>query len=142
MRKIMIWVLALILLVGSAFGIVYLNGSNCSVNLNSASEYYVLTGDMSCPDTNGLNITNDNIILNCNNLIINGSGSNYGVFEAYSSKAIVNNCTISGFQYGIYVYHSDNSNFTNNVVYGNAKAGLMCLMHPALSLLLQNCQQT
>jgi len=85
---------------------------NCGDTLN---ESYTMSGNLnltSCPG-DGLIINVSNIVLDCNGYNITGSSSGSGVLIDYSDNNTIQNCTINGFNEGIYI------NGTNTTVYHN-----------------------
>jgi len=94
-------------------------------NIDS-SGYYVLESDVS---SNGTCLTIDavDVVLNCNGHTITGNGSGsdsgYGIsLTGNADNAIIENCSIKSYYYGIYTVVGAFSNtFRNNVVYNPSK---------------------
>ena len=92
---------------------------------STITENTTLDADMTCPATNGINISANNIVLDCAGHSITGSGSGYGIYLS-GNNSVIKNCKISGFQNGVYLdYASGNtiSNVTANSNTGNPGSG-------------------
>jgi parallel beta-helix repeat protein len=80
-----------------------------------------------CPG-NGLIIGADNIVFDCNGLIIsgdgNGQGNNYGVYLYQNENVTIKNCNIQNFFYGIGTMFSDNNLITGNNISFNINDGI------------------
>lgn len=61
-------------------------------------------------------ITKNNITLDCNNYNITGSGTGYGIYLSYKSGVTIRNCLISNFSNGITFYESSNNTLNNNII--------------------------
>ncbi len=104
---------------------VIVNITNCMV-INSAGSHS-MTGNVDDSDSTAcINITANNVVLNCLGYHVDGdgtSGSDSGIYVYHSSGQNVNvtiqNCNSTGWPYGLYVYNSYNvtikdSNFNQN----------------------------
>ncbi|MEM5828354.1 MAG: right-handed parallel beta-helix repeat-containing protein, partial [Candidatus Aenigmatarchaeota archaeon] len=90
------------------------------------SGYYVLTQDiLNINDTYGINISSDNVILDCLNKTIDGTFSlngapnsnNYGIY-VYGKNVSIRNCYIRDWQVGIFLSSiSNNSVIENNNIF-------------------------
>ena len=78
-----------------------------------------LTESLTCSDL-GLNITANNITLNCNGYTITGYHSGTGIYLSGVSGVTVKNCTVTGFQYGINVNGGSKNILLNNYVTSNS----------------------
>ncbi len=74
---------------------------------------------------NGIIINADNIVLDCNNAVLNGLGSNTGIYLNNKNNNIVKNCTVSNYNYGIYLIGSKNNVFKGNNLTGNTEHNLV-----------------
>jgi len=75
---------------------------------------HVLTYDLHCSGS-GLYIRDDNLDLDCNNHIINGSASGYGIYLDSSEGFSVQNCNVINFSTGVYFFSgSANGKLKNN----------------------------
>ncbi|MBN2517712.1 MAG: hypothetical protein JXB14_02620 [Candidatus Altiarchaeota archaeon] len=86
----------------------YTEITSCSV-LNSAGEYYKLTSDINDHGSSCMNITADNIVLDCAGNTIDGT--NLGIWEAGVNVTGVTgvkiaNCTVQQFHHGMYLENS------------------------------------
>lgn len=75
----------------------------------------------------GLNINSSNIILDCNNSIINGTdhSSTYGVNITGFGNVTIKNCQISDFDLGVYLaVNSTDCTIENNTLYSNAESDI------------------
>ena len=61
-----------------------------------------------------MEITVDNVTLDCNNHKITGANTGYGIYVNSKSGIGIKNCSISGFSYGAYLGSSINNNISNN----------------------------
>jgi hypothetical protein len=82
----------------------------CGSNITTDT---TLTADITGCTENGLNITADNIVLDCNGHTISGTGVGSGIYATRSganayTNLTVKNCTISNFAYDIYASGADN----------------------------------
>jgi parallel beta-helix repeat protein len=71
----------------------------------------------------GLNFTDNNLIFDCNNNVISGSGSNNGI-NLIAQNVTVKNCRINGFSRGIYVKSYPYNNLSGNTIYNNSYSGI------------------
>lgn len=67
----------------------------------------------------GVNVVNDNIIVDCNNSILTGNGVGYGILLNKRRNIIVKNCNISNYEIGIYLDSANNSIINNNYLTKN-----------------------
>jgi len=72
---------------------------------------------------NGISIGEDNIILDCNEAVLNGTGSGKGIDLFLKTNVEIKNCFISNFEYGIHIIAINNT-ITNNTVYSNLRRGI------------------
>ena len=88
----------------------------------------VLTNDLLDCSTNGITIAADNVTLDCNNHIIDGTKvpNTRGVFVNGSRGFTIKNCWVREFNDGILFFlPSDHYTIINNVVLNNTRAGIM-----------------
>ena len=64
-------------------------------------------------------ITKNDIILDCNKHSISGPGFKYGLYLYDRSGVVVTNCNINNFSRGIALFYSNNNELVNNNVSGN-----------------------
>lgn len=70
--------------------------------------------------TQSIEITQDNIALDCNGYnIISSTGSGYGLYLNSRSGVNITNCSVDNFSQGIYFYYSDNNNFIGSIALNN-----------------------
>jgi parallel beta-helix repeat protein len=69
-------------------------------------------------------IAEDEVILDCNNHLVTGPGSGYGIYAAGHADTTIKNCIITNFDYGIYFYSSANNTIKNNIVSSNVLSGI------------------
>ena len=76
-----------------------------------------------CPGTynlpNGITIEADNIKLDCDGAVLNGTGSGNGIYLYYKQNNIIRNCTARNYYYGIYLYFSSNNIIKYNNISDN-----------------------
>ena len=82
-----------------------------------------------CTLTTDLNdfivINSNNIILDGNNYQIIGSDAGIGVIIDYWKNITVKNLKIQNFAYGIYIFNSKNNLITNNIISSNSQTGVI-----------------
>ena len=117
-------VLLAMLVVGVAFSLTNIN--SCA-NLNSPNEEYNLTQDISCSDNcTCINITADNVTLQCNGFNINGGGRGFpepypaGINISTVSGVTVKQCNITNFVQGIHVEWATLSDISKNTFYNDS----------------------
>ncbi len=105
------------------------NITNCTV-LDVAGVTYYLINDIPNSDyTTCMNITANNVTLDCQGYLIDGDDSgSYGIYarraSATDTNITVKNCNVTDWNYGIYIYYSNLNNLTNNTVSSNQQVGL------------------
>lgn len=94
---------------------------NC-LNLDYAGGTYTMGADIvNSINTTCMNITANNVTLDCQNHLIDGIGTSpsYGINVRRSSitntNATIKNCNLADWFYGTYLYYSGNNNMTNNL---------------------------
>ncbi len=92
-------------------------GINCNEIGDNGTIYSdtVLTEDISTEDS-CLVIIGDNVTLDCKGHMINGAGGGNGVKVFGTNGAVVKNCKIRSFDYGIYVLQSSQTSLNGNDV--------------------------
>jgi len=61
-------------------------------------------------------VTADNIIIDGNGYILQGTGSGTGIDLSYRSNVTIKNVNINGFVWGIYLWHSSNNTISGNQI--------------------------
>ncbi|MGQ9644394.1 MAG: NosD domain-containing protein, partial [Ignavibacterium sp.] len=64
-------------------------------------------------------ITTNNITLDCNNHNITGLGTGYGIYLSDREKVTIKNCIITNFSGGLYLFRSSSIIFKNSTTSGN-----------------------
>ena len=93
-------------------------GDNLNVNqsLTLCENFY----NINDTELNGVIIINaSNIILDCNNATLNGTGTGYGIYNTGFNDVTLKNCKITNYVYGIYVNDSNLNNILNNEISNN-----------------------
>ncbi len=84
-----------------------------------------MTSDLSCPSMDAITLNANNIVFDCDGHNITGPGSSgTGIFAQSLSNLTVKNCTITGFDTGIYWPNIQNSYIINNTVMNHQSLGL------------------
>jgi len=124
MRKAIIFVLAFLLLLPLVKADTYLTG--CAV-LDTPGETYYLTQDIinSTVDT-CMNITADNVILDCQGHTIDGNGTSetYGIYAEAISNITIKNCKLTEWWMGILLIDSHDNMIYSNVIQDNSFYGI------------------
>jgi len=89
-------------------------GSSVNSNLN-------LDQNLDCTN-NALNISNSNIIIDCQGYQISGNTAGIGFNSTDQHNLTIRNCNISGFENGILISNSSHNNITNNSLVNNIVA--------------------
>ncbi|MBD3247277.1 hypothetical protein GF378_01510, partial [Candidatus Pacearchaeota archaeon] len=76
--------------------------------------------DLSGCNPNGLNIIDNNVDLDCNNYIINGTGSYMGINATNVDNVSIERCPVYNFSTGIYLENADNSFLSHNLLIDNS----------------------
>ncbi|MCK5176448.1 MAG: right-handed parallel beta-helix repeat-containing protein, partial [Candidatus Aenigmarchaeota archaeon] len=94
--------------------------SNCSVLDVPNTLYYITADILDSSTTTCINISAENITVECQNHIIDGINTvgTYGVY-ANNINATIRNCQISNWHYGVYLNDSINSTVYNSVMDSN-----------------------
>jgi parallel beta-helix repeat protein len=71
-----------------------------------------------------IQISNNSVILTCNNTRIVGDGTDYGISATYMQNITVVNCTIEKFNRGIYLSYVNSSSLLNNNITNLANAAI------------------
>lgn len=102
-------------------GVFAIDIDNCSV-LDTPGETYVLTQDVTdSPYSTCMNITADNIVLDCNGNDIDGvsAGNSRGINASGRNNVTVTNCNISNWAYGVYLNLTRDSRVSDSNFSGN-----------------------
>ena len=76
---------------------------------NEATLTCSLTQDL----TESVEITVNNITLDCNGYSITGSDSGYGIYLNNREEVTIQNCIVTDFSYGVFLFYSSNNQLTN-----------------------------
>ena len=68
---------------------------------------------------NGVNIANDNVIVDCGNSVLIGNGIGYGILLKNKKNITIQNCNISNYEIGIYLDNANNSIIEHNYLAKN-----------------------
>lgn len=119
--KILVLIILTAVLLGSAQNVSAINIDNCSL-LDTAGEIYNLTQDIDdSSNTTCVNVTADNVTLDCNGYKIDGvySSSTYGVYAFGRDNVTVKNCNVTDWWYGVYLNLTSDSVISNDNFTGN-----------------------
>ncbi|MEM3467265.1 MAG: NosD domain-containing protein, partial [archaeon] len=103
--------------------------ATCNSKLSDPSCTIVkLTANIS--DNSGTCISNpenfSNKVFDCQGYTIDGSGLGYGIYLNNKQDNTIENCMITGFEYGIYIFNNSNFNeILNNKISDNNEAGIV-----------------
>ncbi|MEC8339165.1 MAG: NosD domain-containing protein [Nanoarchaeota archaeon] len=114
MKRFFIGILLLITLFFLNYAVEF---DSCQI-LNSGS--YELNESILSSGSNCIEITGNNIILDCQGFNISGTGSNYGIYITGNNSQVLN-CNINNFNRGIYFYSQNNYLYNSSVngsIYG------------------------
>jgi hypothetical protein len=100
---------------------------NCGNNLNESRVLNASDNLTGCTG-NGLNISTNGVVLDCNGTQINGSLLGDGIDNTGFSNVIIKNCYIAGFDIGLYSNGNLNNTFLNLSVTNNLEYGLLFLL--------------
>lgn len=120
--KFLVFVAFVAVFFGSSQNVSAINIDNCSV-LDTQGETYILTQDIiNSPNTTCMNVTADDVTLDCNNSRIDGvySASTYGVYWKGNDNVTVRNCNITDWGDGINMNLSFYSTVFKNNLSGNS----------------------
>ncbi len=96
-----------------------LNISDCAT-LDQADTWYNLTADINTNLDVCMNVTAQNVTLDCDNRVINGTAiGNYGVFVNSTSNFTLFRCNVTNWFYGVFVNSSNNTNVSYSNISGN-----------------------
>lgn len=68
---------------------------------------------------NGINVVNDNVIIDCSNSALMGNGIGYGILLKDRQNVSVKNCNISNYEIGIYLDNASNNTINSNYLTKN-----------------------
>ena len=118
--KLLKWGLLLLLLlyfIGSVEAVVYINELPYEI---TEPGYYVLTVDVINLTSNyGIKISANDVVLDGQGHVVDGSGTGYGVYIQERSNVTVKNLVVRDWGKGIYLYYSDDCKLINNTVSNN-----------------------
>jgi parallel beta-helix repeat protein len=106
-----------------------ININNCTILNESNSTYYLTANIINSNVTYCMNITANNVTLNCNGNIIDGVDkiipiTSSGIYLKSIQNNTIMNCLINDFNYGIYLSSSLNNNVINNKLTSNTNVGI------------------
>lgn len=112
MKNILIGVLVFVAMINLA------SAANCNQTITTNT---ILTTDLNCPDSNGINFGADSITLDCNGHYINGMNIyHHAVFIDGKDSVTVKNCVLKNFLgQGIALMSSDNALIQDNTIQNN-----------------------
>jgi parallel beta-helix repeat protein len=87
-----------------------LTSNNGTTNENSCLTITTSTklgNNVTCTNGNGITITANNVVLDCDNMIINGGGIASGILVDNYDNVVIKNCNITNFYYGIQVLNAE-----------------------------------
>ena len=89
-------------------------GSTCPTTITQDTK---LNQNVNCTEGNAIVIGADDITLDCDSKILDGSGTHAGIYLDSRSNVIIKNCNITDFYYGIQILNSNNIqvNSSNNI---------------------------
>jgi len=123
-RKIGIALAAVVVLVVSAYTVIYPPNFNQSVPVcGSVVATTVLSANIGPCKENGLTIGADGAVLNCAGYTISGTGTEAGINLTGMKEVKVENCKVNGFQYGFLLTNSSSNTLANNSANGNGFYG-------------------
>ncbi|MBU4267047.1 MAG: right-handed parallel beta-helix repeat-containing protein [Syntrophaceae bacterium] len=88
--------------------------SDCSAKLNGSHLVVTLTADIRNHSGSCIEFGANDVELDCQNHLIDGTGSGHGVQTFDLDSNTIRNCIITGFEDGIYLAYSSNSTLANN----------------------------
>jgi len=103
----------------------YIEISSCSVLDQEGATYYLTQDIIDSSATYCMNITANNVVLDCQGHTIDGTDASdsYGIYiyriSAQNTNITVKNCIVTDWDYGIYLGNANNNTFTNNSVSSN-----------------------
>jgi len=124
-------IILFLLMAGVANAAVYECDSctNCTEKINSAEPGDIvyltedITGSKNCIEFDHV----EGVTFDCQGNWIESDSVNFGIHLRRSSSNTIKNCFISGFGYGIFLYHSDNNALTKNTAIYNCLEGILLL---------------
>jgi len=96
-------------------------------NMFIGSNIYLCSGVYNITDNGDKGIlipTFDDIIIRCGGTWINGSHNGIGLLSNWQDNITITGCTFSDYNYGAYLYQSNNFTFENNSFYSNELSGI------------------
>ncbi len=89
--------------------------------------------------TESMEITTNNITLDCNGYSITGGRTNYGIYLNNKTGVTIKNCTVSNFSYGIYLYNTDYSELLDNITNSHTADGIRLHNSSNNTVINNNC---
>jgi len=91
--------------------------TTCDTEISSPGNYQLSSNLTGCT-TNGIEITSDNVNLDCEENSINGTGTGSGIY-VHADNVTIQNCAVYDFVYGIFLSNSHSISLNNNIAIDN-----------------------
>jgi len=94
---------------------------SCGISLTNP---LTLDSDITdCDTSNGINISANNLVLDCNNYQINNTSEyGYGIYNNNANNTLITNCSIDSFKRGIHIEDSENITIKNSKINNTERA--------------------
>ncbi len=117
------------------------SSSMCGTSITAST---TLTGNVGPCPSDGLTISANDVVLNCNGYTVIGTGPGTGIQTAQGvSGATIENCTVTDFVYGILLGNGGGDTLLNNMAFNNSVWGFFVVSHGSLisnNVALDNAQ--
>ena len=113
-----------LLILSLVMGLAWIGSAQC---MNVTDDLYINEDTVLCPGVYNINdshpyngvivINSSDVVLDCNNTIMNGSGmgSGFGIAVSGYDNVIIKNCKLMNYDYGIFLNSSNNTIFFTDV---------------------------